>query len=403
MVILAIDTATRAGSVALAIGDGGQTVGQIELDARAGEPSRTHGERLPEDALGLLAAHQLALADVDEFAVIVGPGSFTGLRVGVATVQGFALAGSRRIVPVPTLEALIDGWAGDATSVGGVGVGWMDGQRGDVFYGAWHLDAHGQRGGVALEPRVGRPGDLVHDVRALQDGPIALISPGPVRGGAEVTGALSEAAQHTYAAPLAGVAALRALRRPDLGVMPHAVRPIYLRRPDAELTRLRAQAMAREPELTVTRVAPGDDLSAIAELQRRSFTNPWGAEAIQWELANTDVARLYIAKRPDGRVVAYCACWLLFDELHINSLAVDEEVRRRGTARFLLRAVFRDTVAAGARSATLEVRRSNEAARRLYETLGFAVEAVRRDYYQLPREDALILWHRHLAGPGPLW
>jgi ribosomal-protein-alanine N-acetyltransferase len=65
--------------------------------------------------------------------------------------------------------------------------------------------------------------------------------------------------------------------------------------------------------------------------------------------------------------------------------------------------VFQEAIADGARAATLEVRRSNEAARKLYEGLGFAVEAVRRDYYQMPREDALILWHRRLAGPDRMW
>jgi ribosomal-protein-alanine N-acetyltransferase len=107
-------------------------------------------------------------------------------------------------------------------------------------------------------------------------------------------------------------------------------------------------------------------------------------------------------RTPDGRLVAYCACWMVFDELHINSLAVDFQWRRRGLARRLLAEVFRDSIAAGARSATLEVRQSNAAARALYEGLGFRVEAVRRDYYQDPREDALILWNRSLAQPEPL-
>jgi ribosomal-protein-alanine N-acetyltransferase len=119
-------------------------------------------------------------------------------------------------------------------------------------------------------------------------------------------------------------------------------------------------------------------------------------DAIRWELENTDVARLYVMRLSSGTVIAYCACWLIFDELHINSLAVEESWRRRGLAVRLLRAVIADTVAAGARSATLEVRRSNVAARGLYEGLGFRVEAVRRDYYQQPREDALLLWHRRL-------
>jgi ribosomal-protein-alanine N-acetyltransferase len=147
----------------------------------------------------------------------------------------------------------------------------------------------------------------------------------------------------------------------------------------------------------VHRATSADDLARAEDLQRDTFTNPWGAEAIRWELENTDVARLYLMSAASGELVAYCACWMIFDELHINSLAVGLAWRRRGVARQLLQHVFRDAVGAGARAATLEVRQSNQAARGLYEGLGFAVEGVRRDYYQHPREDALILWQRRLA------
>jgi ribosomal-protein-alanine N-acetyltransferase len=138
-------------------------------------------------------------------------------------------------------------------------------------------------------------------------------------------------------------------------------------------------------------------LSDVEALQRRSFSAAWGEEAIRWELTNTNVARLYVLRDPAGELLAYCSCWMLLDELHINSLAVDEPWRRRGLAQRLLARVFTEAVAAGARSATLEVRQSNQAARALYEGLGFVVEATRRGYYQSPREDALILWHRRLA------
>jgi [ribosomal protein S18]-alanine N-acetyltransferase len=159
---------------------------------------------------------------------------------------------------------------------------------------------------------------------------------------------------------------------------------------------------ASAPEFIVTRAAAADDLADVEALQRRAFTNPWRAEALRWELKNTDVARLYLMKTNDRELVAYCACWMVFDELHINSLAVDEPWRRRGLATRLLERVFQDAIASGAKSATLEVRRSNTAARLLYERLGFSVEAVRRDYYQEPREDALILWRRTLAGSSGL-
>jgi len=153
---------------------------------------------------------------------------------------------------------------------------------------------------------------------------------------------------------------------------------------------------------SITRASAGDDLRDVETLQRSAFTNPWAADSLRWELASTDVARLYLMRDEGERLVAYCACWLILDELHINSLAVAEACRRRGLARQLLRHVFSDAVAAGALTATLEVRQSNSAARALYEALGFRVEGVRRDYYQVPREDALILWHRALADAAAL-
>lgn len=154
--------------------------------------------------------------------------------------------------------------------------------------------------------------------------------------------------------------------------------------------------------LTVTRVhagpaVAGDDVSEIAALQSQTFTNPWSADSLRWEIANTDVARLYVL-RADGVLIGFCACWVILDELHINSLAVDPAWRRQGMARRLVGEVVRDAAAAGATQATLEVRRSNTAALALYERLGFACEGVRKDYYQSPREDALVLWRRSLAG-----
>ena len=102
MLILALDTTSRAGSVALARDAG-------VLDQQRGDPSRTHGERLPGDIGDLLERHGLTVADVDLYAVAAGPGSFTGLRVGIATIQGLALAHARPVVPVSALVALAHG------------------------------------------------------------------------------------------------------------------------------------------------------------------------------------------------------------------------------------------------------------------------------------------------------
>jgi len=157
-----------------------------------------------------------------------------------------------------------------------------------------------------------------------------------------------------------------------------------------------------EVRTRVRRALAGESLDDVAGLQHLSFTSPWSADAIGWELRETDVARLYVLEEEGEvgaqvRLLAYCACWVIFDELHINSLAVAPDVRRRGHARRLLDHVFQDVVSEGVTSATLEVRRSNTAALGLYDRLGFQVEGIRANYYQNPREDALVLWHRGLA------
>jgi ribosomal-protein-alanine N-acetyltransferase len=160
--------------------------------------------------------------------------------------------------------------------------------------------------------------------------------------------------------------------------------------------------MFAEVRTRVRRALAGESLDSVAGLQHLSFTSPWSADAIGWELRETDVARLYVLEEDsepgaaEPRLLAYCACWVIFDELHINSLAVAPDVRRKGYARRLLDHVFQEVVPEGVTSATLEVRRSNTAALALYDRLGFQVEGVRTNYYQNPREDALVLWHRGL-------
>jgi tRNA threonylcarbamoyl adenosine modification protein YeaZ/ribosomal-protein-alanine acetyltransferase len=393
VVILALETATRRGSVAL--------FDRGTVHASHGDPARTHGQRLPSELLDWLSTHDRSLGDVDLLAVIAGPGSFTGLRVGMATIQGLALATSKEVVAVPTLEAMAFAWNEREPAPARPIAPCLDGQRGDVFFAAYDPAAIAALdfSNPILRPQVGRPEDAADKLRGAAGGPPVVVGDGAMRYADRFAALLPEATMSALPVPLAEPAARIASLRPGLAAAPHALRPLYIRRPDAELARERVQGRSAPqppPGFVVTRAFGPDDLTAVEALQRRSFTNPWGAEAIRWELENTDVARLYVMRGPDGEVAAYCACWLIFDELHINSLAVAEPLRRRRLADTLLRQVMREAVASGARSATLEVRRSNDPALALYERLGFRVEAVRRDYYQGPREDALVLWNRRL-------
>lgn len=126
----------------------------------------------------------------------------------------------------------------------------------------------------------------------------------------------------------------------------------------------------------------------ILALEAGAFSNPWTADSFD-AMRSSPASRIYAARDRGGRMLAFCACWLFADELHIHTITVHQDHRRRGIARGLLRHILADTRAV---RATLEVRRSNGAALALYASLGFEVAAVRDAYYQNPDEDGLILW-----------
>lgn len=148
--------------------------------------------------------------------------------------------------------------------------------------------------------------------------------------------------------------------------------------------------------MQIERVTDERDLEAIVALEAQSFTNPWARETLEWELRNSDVTFIYALRHESGQIVAFCVCWIVFEELHVNTLAVAPAERRHGHAMRLMRHVMAEAAARNATRATLEVRASNVAALALYERLGFRVAATRPRYYSHPQEDALILWREGL-------
>ena len=140
------------------------------------------------------------------------------------------------------------------------------------------------------------------------------------------------------------------------------------------------------------------DLDGVLEVEGESFTNPWTREMYAWELQNKSVCHIYVVRMDDCRVAGFCAFWLVLDEIHINNVAMRPQFRQQGIGTALLQHVLAQARTLGARRATLEVRASNQGARRLYERLGFYVAGTRRNYYSNPVEDALILWKEDEAG-----
>ncbi|MGE3277821.1 MAG: ribosomal protein S18-alanine N-acetyltransferase [Vicinamibacterales bacterium] len=143
------------------------------------------------------------------------------------------------------------------------------------------------------------------------------------------------------------------------------------------------------------------DLDGVLEVEAASFHNPTTRAWYESELTRPDVCHVYVIRIPGCAVAGFCAFWRVADEIHINNLAVRPELRGSGLGRTLLAAVLDAARALGAPRATLEVRRSNTAALRLYEGAGFRLAAVRPGYYTQPIEDALVLWREPPRAGGP--
>ena len=141
-----------------------------------------------------------------------------------------------------------------------------------------------------------------------------------------------------------------------------------------------------------------EDLPFVQLIEGASFTTPWPPHAYRQELESNRLAH-YLVALIGERVVGYGGIWLMVDEAHITTFAVHPSFRRRRIGERMLIALLDLAVDRGAREATLEVRLSNLAARRLYEKYGFRPVGIRPRYYSDNQEDALIMTTEPLATP----
>ena len=132
------------------------------------------------------------------------------------------------------------------------------------------------------------------------------------------------------------------------------------------------------------------DIDDLLRIESIAFTRPWTREMYLSELEHRDVSFFYIARDPVGEAIGFCSWWLVLDEVHVNNFAVLPEHRRSGVASRLLERVLADGAARGANRATLEVRRSNEAALRLYEKFGFLPPSKPETFMELTVANAYL-------------
>ena len=233
MLVLALDTTTREGSCALA--RDGRLLGEQRSDG-----SKPQAARLPGDLVTLLEHEGVTLPEIDVYAVATGPGSFTGLRVGIATMQGLAFAAGKPLIGVSALDALHDfaqtarqnaarASNHDAARAFTARVAtWIDAWRGEVYAALY------ENGREVEAPAVAHPDDLLP---RLVGQPTMFIGDGAGRCAEAIRAALGGDA--TFADPvtplIAGTIARLATDAARAGALPppHAIRPLYVRRFDS--------------------------------------------------------------------------------------------------------------------------------------------------------------------------
>lgn len=137
-----------------------------------------------------------------------------------------------------------------------------------------------------------------------------------------------------------------------------------------------------------------EDLEQAAEIEAACFREPWSKALLAESLGSP--WNLLLAAEEDGRLIGYGAVCVIAGEGEIQRIAVLEGYRQGGRGRKLLAALAAAAKERGAGAMTLEVRESNQPARRLYLSAGFTEEARRKDYYRNPKEDAIIMWNRKI-------
>ena len=373
---------------------------------------------LVETIDAVLADAGKSMADVGGFLVGRGPGSFTGVRIGISTAKGLARGANAPLMGGSTLDACA--WSAWRSGVRGKLAVAADAMRGEVYPALYEVDEDGPRrlferervvkAAAAAEEWAERP-----DAAELQ-----LTGDGLVRYGKlfEEAGLMSRALPRELWWPT-GEGLLLAAASPEglaaaAATDPALVLPVYTRLSDAEENERKRLGLAESVNAAVTGVADelagrhlqvrpmaAADAEAMAALERDCFAGaahePWSASMFLEELdPNAPAARSWWVAHDNGELIGFAGGMVVDKDVEILDVAVSRAHRREGIARKLLSHVSYDAQMLGCTTASLEVEADNEAAIALYGSLGFGEAGRRRGYYA-GGVDALVM-----SAPLPL-
>ncbi|MGX1433866.1 [ribosomal protein S18]-alanine N-acetyltransferase [Cytobacillus horneckiae] len=139
------------------------------------------------------------------------------------------------------------------------------------------------------------------------------------------------------------------------------------------------------------RLMKEQDIDDVLKVEHESFSVPWSREAFYNEITKNQFAA-YIVIEENGQVIGYSGTWVVTDEAHVTNVAILPQYRGRKLGEAMMKKLMEIASELGAKTMTLEVRVTNEVARKLYRKLGFQDGGIRKNYYTDNQEDALIMW-----------
>ncbi len=132
-------------------------------------------------------------------------------------------------------------------------------------------------------------------------------------------------------------------------------------------------------------------IDEVLKIEKLSFPTPWSKDAFIAEINENEFAHYYVILL-NKKVIGYAGMWIILDEAHITTIAVNPKFRNKSFGRLLLNMLMKEAVVLGTDRITLEVRPSNYSAKSLYDRIGFKSAGIRKGYYTDTKEDAIIMW-----------
>lgn len=393
MKILGLDSSGLVASAAVVKDDA--TLAEYTVNYK-----KTHSQTLLPMLDEIKRMTELDLHTLDAIAIAAGPGSFTGLRIGSATAKGLGFALNIPIIPVPTVDAL----AYNLYGCGALICPLMDARRNQVYTGLYEFQKRAEEGAgyelstiekqcaVSLSEII----DKINDLCCKMDKEVVFLGDGVAVYQEQITALIK--VRYSFA-PLCcnrqRASCVAALGRElyNKGVWETAAdhAPDYLRLSQAE--RERAEQAAKRYHI---REIQQEDLEEVTALEASCFSMPWKYKDFEETLTNPN--RVYLIAEADAldakeRILGGCMITNIAGEGDISNVAVHEKYRDKKIATALLEALLKlGRERYGITAFTLEVRSQNTPARKLYEKLGFISKGVRPNFYENPKDDAVILW-----------